>query len=163
MCAVVIVDTNMFPDVFRGAGEGAKELRDWITAGHGILAFSDASNDASRRGLSRQEYTDRLRVFAEYAAAGVARSFDVGAAGDRLENRPIRSDDHHLLALALVSRASILCTDDRAFRQDFLDVKVLPKVGRQTRAVYPVAADRKTRREFLERRKCPKRRYDLGR
>lgn len=63
--------------------------------------------------------------------AGLAIAFPdemVNAVEDDLKiNKNLKSDDPHILALALVSGARLLCSHDKDLHKDFTSIQILPK------------------------------------
>lgn len=98
-----------------------------------------------------------LEAITEYRRAGSARAVEIVAvdnAAAELRNKPIKSNDRHILALAVAGRAVVLYSTDNFLRWDF---KQLPKVGGQRRAVYPANSRESKQQRFLDQRRCPKR------
>ena len=160
MCVKAIVDACVIHRVLvsRADNSGDPVFRGWIKSGNGILVFSETN-----RLLGEQRNKKLTALVGSYLRFGRAQRVSSAAVTEettRLEGRT-RSDDPHILALAKVADALVLCTDDGSDRgarliADFKDTILLPKVGgRRRRAIYPIDADRRTRRRFVERRKCP--------
>ena len=153
MCTKIIIDACAFGSVLDSNADNI--LRKWIGNRHCIVAYTESGTYGKE--LRRSDRT--LRLFAEYRRNGSAEL--VG--GDRLraverllQDKPIRSNDEHILHLALACDALMLRTEERVqLRQDFKDL--LPKIGRRSRAVYPERGTDRIKRQFLDRRKCPAR------
>ena len=116
MCA--IVDANIAHEVFgsnpRPAGE---KFFDWITSGRGRLV-------AGGKLLEELEYSSGFREWASDALrAGkmqIVPEPEVGAQAERLQNEgSCRSNDHHVIALAQLSSARLLYSNDEDLRRDF--------------------------------------------
>lgn len=60
-----------------------------------------------------------------------------------------KSDDEHIIALAQISGARLLYTDDRDLQVDFTNTKL---IGHPKGKLYPVNANRTVRRRLLDRR-----------
>jgi hypothetical protein len=77
--------------------------------------------------LSKIEGFRRLLI--QYAQSGILENIDKKAVDEeerRLLNNPdIQSNDHHVIALARVSGARLLCTEDQALINDFLNKNVI--------------------------------------
>lgn len=160
MCTMVVIDTSVFSKILpRNREQSDSEVRallPWIRGRHGIVAYEETS-------VYRDELRKNPRIWAlfrEYRRGQQAKLIGPPAleeAKERLQNATIRSDDRHILVLALASNALVLCSNDRDLRKDFLDIELLPKISRQPRAVYPIGQPRKEQNEFLNGRKCPHR------
>lgn len=98
---------------------------------------------------------DRFESYRKNGLAKLIKFERVQEAQTRIDLQMLKSDDPHVIALAKVSGATMLCAEDGNLEHDFVNRKLLPNVGRMRRAVYPWSATKKkTRRDFLERRKC---------
>ncbi len=100
-----------------------------------------------------------LALMNAYRQANHARQIGpdaVKAAEVSLQPVPTRSKakDKPILALALASNALVLCSGDKALKDDFVDPKVLPSVGSDQRAVYPIDANQPVQRRFLNEHRC---------
>lgn len=100
-----------------------------------------------------------LDLMNAYRQANHARQIGaeaVKAAEDSLQPIPTRSKakDKPILALALAANALVLCSGDKALKEDFLDPKVLPSIGLDQRAVYPIDAAQPIQRQFLDEHRC---------
>ena len=157
MCIVAIVDTDVFHRVLVSRKhDGDNIFRTWITRGHGVLAYAPTTH-----------YRDELRknkaimkLIGSYRQSGymkLVNKANFENADGHLQDKLIQSNDRYGLALALASDALVLCSNDRKFQKDFLNVKVLPKIGQRARAIYPIDVEGKKQRDFLGRRKCSKR------
>lgn len=120
MC--LILDTNRFGDAFSTPPrEAYVPLLLWLSDpdGDGTLVFGGKKyrREIDRHDKARRFFVDRVR-------AGRALPIDdkiVDAEEDRLRSAEVcASDDEHVVALARMSGARVLCTEDTAL---FLDVK----------------------------------------
>ena len=163
MCVRTLLDAS----AFRHAREtkertAGHQLRNWITRGDGVVVYSNSPAYAVE--LDKSPAVKALLV--DFRQRGRAIRIDpelVQAEEQHVPHRPPRrSDDPHVLALALAGEATVLFSSDAALRDDFCGL--LPRVGQQERSSFPLKvnqpqditeADR--RRKFLERRKCPSR------
>jgi hypothetical protein len=127
----LIVDTNVAHRVFLiDSDESFSEVHRRLVGG------AAASPTLVYGGKLRSEYAKNRRVLAlvvELDRAGRARSVPdavVNALAARItQTQACRSDDQHVLALAKVSGARLLVTDDGALQSDFGD----PALIRQPR------------------------------
>ena len=157
MCTVAIVDTCVLWKVAPAPRrQGDTELRAWIRQRHGILAYSNSGQYYDELSHSPRVW----RVFEEYRRGQQAiliGDSKLASAAERLQDAPIRSDDRHIIELALASNTLVLCSDDNDLRGDFIRADVLPRVGRRSRVLYPVDAPPEERRAFLQANECPNR------
>ena len=141
MCA--IVDTNVCGEVFgENRNEAGRRFFDWLTAGHGRLVVGGRL----KAELRHRGFDEWLR---EALRAG--RVFD--QPGGRIEeetralerDRRCRSDDPHVLALARISGARLLYTNDSTLQEDFTDPALLP--GQERGRIYTTVVGRRQPRE----------------
>lgn len=116
-----IVDANAVSDVFGDSpSEAGAGLRRWIGDGRGRLASGGrlheelrAASEGFRRWAAAARGSGQLRIFGDDK---------LQAQVDRFEAHPDRrSNDAHILALAMASGARLLYTNDEALQQDFTD------------------------------------------
>ena len=157
MCTVAVIDTDVLWKVAPAPNKsGDSDLCAWIDLRHGILAYSNSGQYFDELFHSRRVW----RVFEEYRRgqqATLVSASQLADAEKRLRNSTIRSNDKHILVLALASDALVLCSNDNRLKNDFTRAGVLPKVGHRSHALYPVDAPRKDRRAFLKAHECPTR------
>lgn len=143
MCA--IVDTNVSGEVFGDSrSEAGQFFLDWLNR-RGRLAIG---------GRLRQELdvSERVRLWLQQAIlANRARAIndhDVDAETEALQAQGIcQSNDAHVLALARLSGARLLFTNDQALQQDFTNPRIIEGVrGR----VYTTRANRDVRRSHRD-------------
>ena len=127
MCA--IVDTNVWHEVSppSSQSEAGKYFYDWLMKRNGGTIVSGGGH---LRELNR--INDFKRVFAERLQAGRARRIpdgevDADAASLRA-GRVCRSNDQDILALARISGARLLFTNDNALQDDFRDRQVINRL-----------------------------------
>ncbi len=124
MC--VIVDNNARSDVFgkpNAQTPAGKYFLDWLDAGRGVLVVGGEL----RRELG--EYR-RFEVWLKTAVKfGRARQIDDTQVDNEtadLSSQDIcRSNDEHILALARISGARLLITNDDRLEQDFKDRRII--------------------------------------
>ena len=112
MCA--IVDANVAGDVF--GTEAGKKFAEWINPGRGRLV-------AAGRLLEELDKTPFRNWIQEAIRAGLLKTVcerDVLARTENLHKRHVcRSNDPHVIALAQVSGARLLYSNDRNLQRDF--------------------------------------------
>ena len=162
MCTVTIIDTNVLWKIAPASNKEQRrdiELCSWISQGHATLVYS-------RRGKYFREisHSPRIgRLFNEYRRAQRAKLITeskLKIAEEKLRNTSIRSNDKHILELALASDALLLCSNDKKLKVDFVDHNLIPKVGGKSRVVYPIDESPETRKSFLQERRCPNRKIN---
>ena len=139
-------------------------MRRWILRGDGLMVYSpDNTKYAGELGKKSKV----MALLRDYRQRGLALEIDsrpIQAALDQIPGAPVRrSDDPHVLALAVASKATVLFSCDGPLRKDFADHQVIPKVGRHRRRSVPDVlinspedtSHAASRRKFLETRKCP--------
>lgn len=153
MCVVAIVDADSLPVLATRQGPGDKLFLSWIKRRHGILAFSSSGQYFTEIRNNRAV----MELIRRYDQGGQLRKIsaeELTVANNQLSEKPLRSNDLHILSLALASEARVLCSDDADLRTDFRDKDILPRMGRRQRILYPFDGTRTKRREFLNRQRC---------
>ena len=126
MCA--IVDANVAGEVFGSSPQpAAKRFFDWVNKGSGRLV-------AGGKLLRELESSSGFRTWAAVAvSAGKMRIVNEGTvnarAGQLIEEGMCRSNDPHVLALAQVSGARLLYSNDKDLQQDFKDSRLIHPEG----------------------------------
>ena len=124
MCA--IVDANVSHEVFAEASqsEAGRYFYDWLIRSNGGILV--VGGDVLRE---LEPSADFQRAFGERLQAGRARRISdavVDTETEALRAQGIcRSNDEHVLALARVSGARLLFTNDRALQDDFRDRRII--------------------------------------
>ncbi len=138
MCVRTIVDASAFGHFCAKAPKSAAgQLRRWIGRGDGRIIYSAADTVYADELNKSTTVLDLLRSYYDCGRAIEIDSPRVKAALDRIPDRPIRkSNDHHILALAVAGEATVLFSCDSDLRKDFSNVTVLPRVGRQVIGVW---------------------------
>ena len=149
MCA--IVDNNVRHEVFGDdPTEAGQYFLDWLERRGGTLVVGGR--------LLRDElsgYQNFNSWLVQALIAGQARRIDdtaVDAATITLRGRQIcRSDDEHILALAQVSGARLLFTNDRALQQDFRNRRIIGGTRGRVYTTVEYADIRTAHRNLLKR------------
>ena len=133
MCIKTIVDASAFRHFLEPSRNSAgHQLRRWIDRGDGVVVYSP---DHTVYADELNRYIDVRNLLRDYSQRGRAVDIDgtlIQAVLDQIPDRPVRrSNDPHVLALAEVSRATVLFSCDGNLRQDFADHQVLCNVGQQ--------------------------------
>lgn len=132
MC--IIIDTNRIAEVV-SRSDDAMPVLEWLKRPSSHIAVG-----GTKLAVEYKKVASFLSLITTLDRAGRVRRYD-GARVDReeaalLEAGSLRSDDPHIIALAKVSGARLLYSDDRALHCDFTDRAVLAPKGR----VYQYAA-----------------------
>lgn len=123
MCA--IVDANVASEVFGSSPSPAGDrFFDWIergserlVVGGKLLEELETGSPGFREWARQAELSGTMRVFDES---------EVGARTEQIERERIHtSDDPHVLALAQLSGARLLYSNDRGLRRDFKDTRLI--------------------------------------
>ena len=147
MCA--ILDRNKFGEFIHKTEEGG-HFRKWLDAEGGCIVYpvDDQSGEVPTEfaGYVRalvQEYSDSRklgRALLDYRARGKMRRFPASGIAPHLPAlKRVRSDDRHILALALASGARLLYTADKQLAKDFQNPDI---IGNPAGKVYMSAAHR---------------------
>ena len=121
MCA--IVDANVASEVFGSSPSPAGDkFLGWIDKGSNRLVVGgkllkelEISSPGFRVWASQAEFSGKMRIVNED---------EVGAIAEQIEHEAIHaSDDPHILALAQLSGARLLYSNDNELRRDFKDTK----------------------------------------
>lgn len=117
MCA--IVDANVTFEVFgKKQTEAGKKFRDWLDGERGKLVVGGRNlTELARNGNFRRWFQEARRLTGRVQQIGRAR---IEAQEKDLRRRGLhKSNDEHVLALALVSGARLLYSDDGDLNDDF--------------------------------------------
>ena len=92
--------------------------------------------------LTSELFNTKLRLYLiEWQRAGRLVRFsdeDVERCKRDCESKPIRSDDPHVLGLAIVSGSRLLYTDDRLLIQDFKNIDLIRPKGKAITTRTPI-------------------------
>lgn len=162
MCVKVIIDASAFGHVnVKSRRTAGYQLHQWIKRGDGHVVYTD-EEEYHKELVKSSSVSDWLRDLRQRGQAEIVRKRVVQTDEARIPTKPIRrSNDPHVLALALASEATVLFSCDRKLQSDFSDVGVLPNIGRIRRRSVPLDVDvpddmtgANIRRKFFERRAC---------
>ncbi len=164
MCVKTIVDASAFRHLCEPLQNSAgHQLRAWIERGHGRIVYSGAGGAYAQELIRHREALALLRSYDESGHAKDIDAEHISAALSQIPGPPVRqSNDAHILALAVASRATVLFSCDNPLRADFANREVIGKVEQQKRRSVPVllqspedTTKAPDRRKFFEHRKCP--------
>jgi len=122
MCG--IIDANVSHQVFgESASDAGLAFLNWIEQGQKRLVVGG-------KNLSELSHYSRYRIWSRKASSrGIIRKLNDEAVTQRerelKQNRLISSDDQHVLALAQLSGARLLFTNDKRLRRDFKNKRLI--------------------------------------
>lgn len=135
MCG--ILDASVVGEVFgSNPSEAAKKFLDWINTGRGRLVIGGKLQEELNCNSNFRTWRQQAII------AGRIREVndkEVNESTQKLKNeRSCRSDDQDVIALAKVSGARLLYSDDGNLQTDFKDKKLIDKPRGK---VYPIRGD----------------------
>lgn len=149
MCA--IIDANVATEVFGSERtEAGKKFLDWIDKGSGRLIC----------GGKLQKELERIGDFEKWAKDalnyGKMKNINDGEVKRRTEQiqkeSKLSSNDPHILALAQVSRARLLYSNDKKLHEDFKNRDLISPAG----FIYSTLMKKKDRQKLLDKKGlCP--------
>lgn len=153
MCA--IMDANRWHEMFsRDRSPAAAGFRRWLEKKQGFLVLGGKLRREVAKGMGGKRRVQELRNRGQLVPV---RDAEVDAEAERLEqDERVRSDDPHILALARVSGARLLYTNDKDLQKDFRDSRLL-RDGRIYTSVKNKKFDRR-KKVLLRSHRCQRRR-----
>ena len=152
MCA--IIDANVVGDVFQPSScEAARKFFEWVNTGRGRLV-------AGGKVLTELDENSTFKIWRQQATlAGrikIEKDDAIRERVNKLQSEGVlyRSDDLHVLALAQVSGARLLYSNDRDLQHDFKNKDL---INNPRGRVYST----RERRDFADSHKSLLRRTDL--
>lgn len=142
MCA--IIDADVAGEIFGTLpNEAARKFLEWIGSGNGRLVVGGENlRELSRDSRARKWIQEGIKAGKVYNED----SSKVDEVAEELKgNSSCKSNDEHIIALAQISNARLLYSNDRLLRRDFKD-KAL--IDRPDGKIYPTLD-----REFRKRHK----------
>ena len=118
MC--LILDTNKYGDFLNPDNANMEPVRKWLSRG-GKIAYSPTKKFEDE--LNSLNSTIRAR-FDIHKEAGEIKLFDKKCVEDRQRKLPgklprLKSDDPHIIALAIVAKVKLLVSGDKKLHDDF--------------------------------------------
>lgn len=123
MC--IVIDANLAAAAFQEPIlEEYRPIFDWLNNGGRLVFGGKLTKELLRIGhVSR-----RLRALNQAGIALQCTADEIALEEALLsESSLITSNDRHILALARLSGARILCTDDQALQADFKNLEIVPR------------------------------------
>lgn len=141
MCA--IIDANVIHEVFGSKRtEAGKKFLDWINGGSGRLIcggelLEELKKRKNKRGKKsssvKEDSSERFEEWAKKALySGRMKNMneeEVETKMTQIRKKSIRSNDPHILALALASGARLLYSNDKKLHKDFKNRDLISPAG----------------------------------
>ena len=157
MCTRVIIDVNLFPSYFQPCMSMFKK---WVDEGNGILVYTNDKRHKFHEEMSKHNKAHKYIMEKRRTSLHLVTREDVEKIEKTksLASEKFKSNDKHILALALAGKVGILCTKDEALKKDFNKMnKVIGDKDLPPRSVYPHASkDRRKKQKFLDDNRCKK-------
>lgn len=126
MC--IIVDTNVAPTILIARSPQFAPVLNAILRGRHRLVYGGRLRDEFCRMTA---VMNRMAVLERAGRVTLVPAVDIARAEQLLvDNRSCRSDDQHVIALAQVSGARVLCSKDHLLITDFRDTALLTPKGK---------------------------------
>ena len=116
MCA--ILDTNCIGKFIKGIDEDIKPVRHWVYNRNGKIVY--ANTEKFRTEWSGGKARELMRELQRRSKLIEVPVQDVAKKENELKE-VIKSDDEHIIALALIAGVKVLVSDDNKLIQDFKD------------------------------------------
>ena len=153
MCVVVVIDANSMNIIIEDTNLYDKFFKRWLINKNGIIAFAKGGKYEDE--VQRSEKFKRMLV--QYERSGQLITVSQSALSDsqnKIHDKSIKSDDLHILTLALASGAQILISQDKNLGKDFKNNQILPRTDNGFRKLYPILQNDQIRRNFLQKNRC---------
>ena len=150
MCA--IVDANVAHEAFgKNATAAGVGFRNWITGGSGRLAVGGLlMRELERSAPGFREWAIQARLSGQMR---VADDGEIAAKAETLrESGLCRSNDHHVIALAQVSGARLLYSNDQNLHRDFRNKRLIDNPRGSVYSTLESKDFTRNRRDQLRRR-----------
>lgn len=126
----IIIDTNCFANVFSRSSAKHKDFEPvlkWIIEGRGILIYGGSKYKEELRKASR--YLTLFRLLKEVGKAVNKFDNEIDRLQKSIEAKKVEQEfnDVHLLAISVVSRCMLICSEDTKSIKYVTSRKYLPK------------------------------------
>ena len=147
MKVCIIIDKNKHGQFLQEPPtEDMQPIHDWIRKQGGKLVYSTGgkfSEEFSGRAKAR------LDVYRQVNVAKLIPPEEVEKKLNKLDMDLLKSDDPHIIALALAAKVNLLCTGDRDLMDDFRNPRIMGKGNKGK--IYSSARNE----DLLRRDTCP--------
>ena len=115
MC--LILDANRYGDFLNPDNEDMKPVREWLRIKNGKIAYSPTQK-------FRKELSEAIwKQFVEYREKGKLKLINKEIVQSKQKTLPnLKSDDHHIIALALAANVKLLVSADEDLHEDFKQI-----------------------------------------
>ena len=149
MCA--IVDANVAHEVFgKSKTEAGARFLDWIDKGSARLVVGGLLMSELDRASGFSAWAIQARLSGRMRVANRSEVENKTAALS--EAGACRSNDHHVIALAQVSGARLLYSNDRALQDDFRDKSLIDSPRGRVYSTLGTSSFSRSHRDLLRRR-----------
>ena len=162
MCVRAILDASVFRHFTSKTKDSAgDQFRKWLDREDGMIVYTTHDKYHAELRANSEVYA-LLRNYFENGNAISVDLTDIESALNKIPAPPTRrSNDPHILALALASGATVLFSGDKRLRRDFSNSKVIPRVKQQRKSLPGVderfpedTTSARGRKRFLNSRRC---------
>jgi hypothetical protein len=122
---MLIIDANVISKFVSSEENDYTQVLKCINSGKILISFGGSKQ--------LQEYSfirSFIALLIEWKRAGRARQFDTRAidnlTSDLVLNRSCISNDHHIIALLIISKAKLVCTEDVDLHTDIKNQRIVP-------------------------------------
>lgn len=151
MC--IIIDANVFHEGFSGRADAGKKVFEWIAAKKTVMVIG---------GKLLKEIAGNSPKAARWIQQGklaktviAVNDSEVDDAEKRLDREGVcKSDDPHVIALAQVSGARLLYSNDRPLHQDFTNRELLNSPRGKVYSTREYSSFRPHHRDMLNKNHC---------
>ena len=151
MCA--ILDASVCSMVFGGEDrpDAGKGFFEWVNSGKGRLVIG---GKLRRELFQNSTFKNWAAIAVQFGRLKDSDDALVNQCEDTITN--LDSNDSHIIALALVSQARLLCTDDRALMKDFKNKGLISKPKGSIYSIKLGSRFSKDKKDLLRRCNCRK-------
>ena len=151
MCAVL--DASVCSMVFGGEDrpDAGRRFFEWVNSGKGRLVIGGKLRDELYQS---QKFKNWAATAVQYGFLKECDDAEVKQCEDTITN--LESNDSHIIALALVSHARLLCTGDRDLMKDFRNKGLISKPKGSIYSIKLGSRFSKGKKDLLGRCSCKK-------
>jgi len=144
----IIIDANR-PGIFLSSpqDENVAPIHEWLNRRHGFLVYSTGAEFANEIGAKARK---QLQGYVQAGSAKLISSSELEADKQYLQrDSNVKSDDHHILALARVSGSRLLYTCDKNLKTDFKNKSLIDTPRGK------IYSGKQNEKELLMKWRCP--------
>ena len=126
MC--LILDTNKYSNFLDPKDENMAPVRKWLNKNGGKLVYTDAgkfTEELKKKSSQKMKewFERRLRINSDQVK--LINSEEVKKKEGELKSEDLKSNDAHIIALALVGEVKLLISEDQKLHRDFTNKKIV--------------------------------------